>query len=215
MRTISVGIAMGLSVLVAAPASARESSRAVSVDDTQVRQWNNFADQLQRLHRRQLEGRTIREVERSGGYARQPDFYREVEYIDADSGQLLSRIQWERGNPERVHAIEVYVHDNSGRVARDYMAWYLPEHRNAPRQTTINLYQHGGDLTGWRQFDASGKRIYEKCQGAADRKVLIELADEDRIAEAEARPDGVAHSADYSLCFGDLPKTAGRYLTPQ
>jgi hypothetical protein len=109
----------------------------------------------------------------------------------------------------------VYVYDGNGRLERDYMTWFLPEFRNAPRQTTVNLYQYNGDWTGWRQFDASGRRIYEKCSSATDRRVLIELTDEDRIVEAEEQPDGIAHSASYRRCFGELPLTAGVYLTPQ
>jgi hypothetical protein len=209
------GLVAALAALTTAASVAQESSRAVSVNEAQVRQWNDFAERLLHLHRRQLEGRTIHKAERTGGYARQPDFYREIDYIDADSGRLLSRVQWERANPDRFHAIEVYVYGTDGRLARDYMAWYLPEHRNAPRQTTINLYQYNGGLTGWRQFDASGKRIYEKCSTATNGRVLIELEDEDRIAEAEAGADGIAHGPDYRRCFGELPKVAGRYLVPQ
>jgi hypothetical protein len=215
MRTTIFGLTVLLTTTVMAAPIAPESSRTMSVNEAQVRQWNDFAERLHHLHRRQLEGRTIRETERTGGYARHPDFYREVEYIDADSGRLLSRIQWERDNPDRFHAIEVYVYGKNGRLERDYMAWFLPQYRNAPRQTTINLYQYSESFTGWRQFDASGRRIYEKCSRAADKKVLIELADEDRIAEAEDQPDGIAHSAEYQRCFGELPKVAGRYLIPQ
>jgi hypothetical protein len=214
MKASISGLTAVLVALVSAPLDAKDSSRSVSVNEAQVRQWNAFADRLHQLHRNQMEGRTVRTAERTGGYARQPDFYREVDYVDAANGRLLSRVQWERDQPERFHAIEVYVYNDNGRLARDYMAWYLPGYRNAPRQTAINLYQHGGGLTGWRQFDASGKRIYEKCT-AADRTVLIELADEDRIAEAEELQDGVARSADYRRCFGNLPLTAGVYLTPQ
>jgi hypothetical protein len=45
--------------------------------------------------------------------------------------------------------------------------------------------------------------------------VLIELRGEDRIGHAEEDRRSVVYSDHYRRCFGDLPKTAGRYLTPQ
>jgi len=198
----------------AASVNARENTRSVQVNEEQVKQLNTFVDKLHRLHRQQLQGRKIRETEQFGGYARLPEFYREVSYFDADSGRLLSRVQWERENPDRIHSIEVYVYDDRGRLARDYMAWYLPHYRNAPRQTAVNLHHYEGDLHGWRQFDGVGVRIYEKCTRVPGEKLVFELADE-RIEQAEETPGSVAHTRDYKRCFGGLEKTAGRYLTPQ
>lgn len=213
MRTLLVGAGLAL-VAIAAGAQTRPNPGDVQVDDQRVRQWNAFADSLYRLHRQQTEGRQVREAEKIGGYARLEGFYREVSYFDAGSGRLLSRIQWERENPERIHTIEVYVYDDQGRVARDYMAWYLPHFRNAPRQTTINLHHYDGELHGWRQFDASDTRIYERCTRLPDKKVLIELNGEDRIGHAEENPR-IVNSPEYRRCFGGLEKTAGRYLKPQ
>lgn len=213
MRTLLAGICLAL-VAVAAGAQTRPNPDTVQVDDQSVRQWNTFADSLYRLHQRQIAGRKIREAEQIGGYARLEGFYREVSYHDADTGRLLSRIQWERANPERIHTIEVYVYDDQGRVARDYMAWYLPHYRNAPRQTTINLHHYDGGLHGWRQFDASDNRIYEKCTRLADEKVLVEINGEDRIGHAEDNPRSVVHSGEYRRCFGGLPRTAGAFLQP-
>ncbi len=213
MRTLLAGICLAL-VAVAAGAQTRPNPDTVQVDDQSVRQWNTFADSLYRLHQRQIAGRKIREAEQIGGYARLEGFYREVSYHDADTGRLLSRIQWERANPERIHTIEVYVYDDQGRVARDYMAWYLPHYRNAPRQTTINLHHYDGGLHGWRQFDASDNRIYERCSRQPGDKVLIELRGEDRIGHAEENPR-IVNSREYQRCFGGLQKTAGRYLMPQ
>lgn len=199
----------------AAAAQTRDNTVTVRVDDERVQQWNVFADRLYRLHRQQTRGRDIRESEKIGGYARLEGFYREVSYHDAESGRLLSRIQWERENPERIHTIEVYLYDDRGRVARDYMAWYLPNFRNAPRNTAINLYHYDNGLRGWRQFNASGERVYEKCTRLSDGRTVLEPWGEYRIDDAEVDPRSVAHSTEYRRCFGGLPRTAGRYLTPQ
>ncbi|MEK7262436.1 MAG: hypothetical protein AAB194_03900 [Pseudomonadota bacterium] len=212
-RVTSCLMAAGL-MLLAASAGAREDTRSVQVNEDQVQRLNAFVDKLHRLHQQQLQGRKIREAEQLGGYARLPEFYREVSYFDADSGRLLSRIQWERANPDRIHGIEVYVYDDRGRVARDYMAWYLPHYRNAPRQTSVNLHHYEGDLHGWRQFDGVGTRTYEKCTRVPGEKLVFELTEE-RIEQAEDTPGSVAHGQDYKRCFRGLGKTAGRYLTPQ
>ena len=124
-RVTSCLMAAGLAFLTAS-VGAREDTRSVQVNEDQVKRLNAFADKLHRLHQQQLQGRKIHETEQFGGYARLPEFYREVSYFDADSGRLLSRIQWERNAPERIHTIEVYVYDDRGRLARDYMAWFLP-----------------------------------------------------------------------------------------
>ncbi len=214
MRRFFTGCLMALLAGGVAAAQTRTAPDTVPVDDQRVRQWNAFADDLYRLHQRQTAGRQIRETEQVGGYARLEGFYREVSYYDAANGRLLSRIQWERENPERIHTIEVYVYDDRGRVARDYMAWYLPHFRNAPRQTTINLHHYDGELHGWRQFDASDNRIYERCTQLPDGKVVLELWGEDRIDHAEENPR-VVNSREYRRCFGGLEKTAGKFLQPQ
>ena len=212
-RVTSCLMAAGLAFLTAS-VGAREDTRSVQVNEDQVKRLNAFADKLHRLHQQQLQGRKIRETEQFGGYARLPEFYREVSYFDADSGRLLSRVQWERENPDRIHGIEVYVYDDRGRLARDYMAWYLPHYRNAPRQTAVNLHHYEGDLHGWRQFDGVGVRTYEKCTRVPGEKLVFELAEE-RIEQAEETPGSVAHTQDYKRCFGGLEKTVGEFLQPQ
>jgi hypothetical protein len=188
------------------------ASSAISEDEEQVRVWNIFADNLYQLHLRQLRTAAVRETERTGGYKDQPDFFREVVYTDARSGRILSRIEWERKRPERIHAIEVYIYDAQGRLVRDYMAWFLPEFRNAPRQTTINLYHYGDGLRGWRQFDASGRRIYEKCTN--DKQVTLIEMQQDEIARAAASSRGSMQEETYQGCFGGLDTEADDYLTP-
>ncbi|MEK7697436.1 MAG: hypothetical protein AAB346_04820, partial [Pseudomonadota bacterium] len=73
-------MAAGLALLTVS-AGAREATRSVQVNDDQVQRLNTFVDKLHRLHQQQLQGRKIRETELFGGYARLPEFYREVSYF--------------------------------------------------------------------------------------------------------------------------------------
>jgi hypothetical protein len=198
--------------------TAADQVRTVSVQEDQVAAWNRFAEAVHQLHRSQLQGHRIEEAEEYGGYRGLPRFYRQVTYRDAESRRVLSRIQWEREQPDRVHSIEVYVYSAEGRLLRDYMAWYLPQWRNAPRATAINLYHYDEGIRGWRQFDASNERTYEKCsewRDGKEQRTLIELS-EGKLAEALAEPTkGVLASALYQRCFASLTDTAGRYLEPK
>lgn len=201
--------------LTTATTAQADELKAVAVDEKQVAQWNGFADKLYQFHQRQLQGRETKRAERLGGYHELPNFYREVSFYDAKTEQLLSRVQWESQQPEVIHQIEVFVYDNQGRVVRDYLARYLPVYRNAPRQTLINLHHYDKDVHGFRQFDASDNRIYEKCSARrSGTKVLIEL-NEDEIERAEANNGELTKSGTYRRCFGNLQKTAGIYLAPQ
>jgi len=195
------------------PAGAVEAT-PMHEDSVHVRTWNRFADDLLALHQRRLARREVRTEEHIGGYADISRFYREVSYYDADSGRLLSRIRWEREHPDRVHVIEVFVRDEQGRVVRDYTAAYLPYYRNAPSQTLISLHRYHGDLHAFRTFDASGARIFERCQGTWQGRELDFMLDEDAIYEQEGEPDSVMESPQYKACFGDLQTTAEGYLKP-
>jgi hypothetical protein len=216
MHKAARGFFLVAALAVGAASAARDEARTIAVQEDQVTSWNRFADQLLAMHRQQLAGRKIRETEEFGGYANLPRFYREVSYYDADSGRLLSRIQWETAQPERVHTIEVYVYEANGRLARDYMAWFLPRFRNAPRATTVNLYHYGRDVRGWRQFDASGNHIYERCdsrQGDQVGKTLLEF-DDIALAKGNAAEAAAVQNELYLRCFGDLRASAGPHLTP-
>lgn len=219
--SVKLGIAWVLvvaAVVLRLDVAAADEVRSVSVQDDQVAAWNRFAEGVYQLHRSQLQGRKIEEAEAFGGYRGLPRFYREVTYRDADTKRLLSRIQWEREHPDRIHSIEVYVYGADGRLLRDYMAWYLPQGRNAPRATAINLYHYDEGVRGWRQFDASNERTYEKCsewRDGREQRTLIELS-EGELVEAVAEPTkGVPASALYRRCFASLADTAGRYLEPK
>ena len=106
------------------------------------------------------------------------------------------------------------MHDDQGRVVRDYAAAYLPEGRNAPIQTLINLHAYNGGLHAFRQFDASGSRIYEFCEGNhGGEPVRLQLFEEDLVGTSEAA-ERILASPVYSACFEGLPAQAGRYLDP-
>ncbi|HEY5682560.1 MAG TPA: hypothetical protein VIR61_02675 [Sulfuricaulis sp.] len=200
-----------VSFIALAPITALSETVALSVDEDQVSVWNQFAESLVDLHEQGIAGREIRISELTGGYGGEfaKGFtYREVSYHDAASGKLLSRIRYDENKPEKIQVIDVYIYDASGRVIRDYTAMYLPRGRHAPVRTFINLYQYGEKLHGFRQFDASGNRLYEQCQGKfADRDVDFDLEDYQIKPRVEA-------TKEYQACFGKLPNTAEKYLIP-
>ena len=142
-----------------------------------------------------------------------PEFYREERFYRDD--RLISKVQWEKDNPELLHTIEVFIHDDQGRVIRDYVAAYLPTYRNAPTQTLITLHRYQDELHAFRSFDASGYRVVERCIGSLNGQQVHLLLDEDEIHEAQGDPQGIMTSETYQACFGDLPTEAGKYLTPQ
>jgi hypothetical protein len=181
-----------------------------------IERWNWFARAVYALHARRVAAHEVRTTERIGGYARQPGFYKEVTYVDELTGHMISRVQWERANPERLHSIEVFIRDASGRVIRDYGTWFLTHSRSAPQATVINLFAYNDGLVAYRQFDATDDRIYESCKGTYDDKpVKIELWDTD-IIRLVGEPDTIMTTPEYAACFRGLPvKSAGRYLTPQ
>lgn len=209
-RTLALTV-LGLGLAVSPPAmAATTAGHSVRVDNARVKAWNRFADDLYKVHRHLLRAHRTRMVETVGGYANMPAFYREESHFDAETGRLLSRVQWERENPSNIHAIEVYFYDTEGRVRRDYGATFLPVHRNAPIQTLVNLHHHDKDLHAFRQFDASGERIYEQCRGTHfDEPVDISIP-----FPTVGTPRSILESEAYVACFGFLPADAGDALDP-
>lgn len=204
-------IVLGLTLAVPALVQAAQSPYAMTEDKTHVRNWNTFADGCLALHKQQLAEHQVREKTRVGGYANQPEFYTEHTYYDAKTGAMLSRLQWEKANPDRLHVCEVYVYDDQGRVVRDFAAAYLPEGRNAPVQTLVNLHQYNGDLHAFRQFDASGDRMYEFCEGKWNGKpVQLRLFEEELYGNSD-----ITSSPQYAACFEGLPAKPGEYLQPR
>lgn len=183
----------------------------VDVNEQQVKAWNRFSATLLNLHKQQISGREIRTNEESGKYggeAAKGYSYKDTEYYDAKSGRLLSRVRWDGDKPDVYHTIEVYVYDGAGKLMRDFVSIYLPWARNAPISTFINLHRHTDGLHAFRQFDASGNRLYEQCKGVFSGKTVeISLEFEDIDARETATPV-------YKACFGKLPETAGAFLNP-
>lgn len=187
---------------------------SIKVDHLQVKQWNQFADSLYLLHQQQLEGKKIRTQSETGGYATHPAFYVETRYYDANTGLLLSRVQRESKHPDVVHLIEVNVYDQEQRLVRDYLAAYLPDHRNAPIQTLINLHGYTQDLHAYRQFDASGARIYEQCEGENGNQAVLISLDEDEFSAGPGRRAKLLDSQIYQRCFAVIPTLADEFLQP-
>lgn len=190
-------------------------SEAMKGDNQHVRRWNSFANNLLELHKRLVSQQVNTIKTRMGGYAHLPNFYKEYKYINKKTGKLISQVQWEKAYPDNLHTIEVYIYDKFGRVTRDYSAAYLPDYRNAPTQTLISLHAYSGLLHAFRSFDATGDHILDRCTGRHQGKKINILLDEDELYEGQFEKNGVMQSDTYQLCFKDLPKTAGKYLTPQ
>ena len=194
---------------------AAASGESMKVDDNHVNSWNRFSDKVLELHERQIEGKHIVKTEVPGGYLSNPDFYREVTYKDKNTGRVLSVIQWENANPDKVHSIEVFVYNDDGKVVRDYSASYLPGSRNAPVQTLINLHNYNGGLHAFRQFDVTQDVIYEYCQGEYNGKQHeLRLFEEDLVA-ADYDSRQLLKSPIYKACFNGLQAHIGKYIKPQ
>lgn len=186
------------------------SAIAMTPDEDQVQTWNRFADTVYALHERMLATHEVRSTEETGRYG--GEFakrfgFRETSYYDAKSNRLLSRVRRDQDKPDDVHIVEVFVYDPAGRVARDFSFIYLPWARNAPIRTFINLHQHSEGLHAYRQFDASGNRLYEYCEGkSSGREVKISLED------FQIKPK-VISTKTYRACFAKIPPNASVYLT--
>lgn len=185
-----------------------------TVDTKQVKVWNNFADKLLDLHKKIISTHKVKETTRMGGYRGNPDFYKEHSYHDAKTGRLLSRVQWEAEEPDKLHVLELFLYNNKGQLERDYTVAFLPGARNAPMQTLVTLYNYNGKLKAFRNFDASGETTYESCDGDLKGK-YVQLSFEDyEIAELRHNKKGISSSDEYKACFGAIPLDAGSALQP-
>ena len=142
------------------------------------------------------------------------DFYREVKHFDKKSRRLLSRVLWEIDNPEQIHEIEVFVYDTNGKLKRDYLTAFLPGHRNAPVQTLINFHYQNDELKSFRQFDVSGQKIYERCEGKFLNDPLNISLDDSDFAEYSDETMKTMESQEYQACFGHTIATLGDYINP-
>jgi hypothetical protein len=184
---------------------------------SKAEKWNHFAESLQTLSSHLIKITDVRKEELTGGYGGVTDeleFYRETKYYDIKTGKLISKVKMENKYPDRLHAIEVYIYDESGHVKRDYSATYLPVHRKAPYQTLINIYHYKDGLRGYRQFDASDDVLYEQCKGTyKNEEVLISLVDYEIPDHPGQLTDNTTQAA-YRICFENMPATAAPYLDP-
>jgi tetratricopeptide (TPR) repeat protein len=194
-------------------AGAAEDQATVHEDRTRVDQWNRFAARLYEVHRERMAGRQIRTETKEGGYG--GDFskgfhYVETSYFDRESGRLLARIRRNKAKPDILHTIEENFYDAKGRVIRDYTAAWLPRFHNAPYQTLIDLHVYNGKLHAFRQFDASGEIIFEKCEGSYSGKAVNMSLEDYEIPTNQMEMSGV-----YLACFSGLPSVAGKWLDPR
>ncbi|MDH5394898.1 MAG: hypothetical protein OEW97_01375 [Gammaproteobacteria bacterium] len=188
------------------------ATEALKEDNKHVRTWNKFASDTLALHKKLTAGKNITVKNKTGGYAHSKDFYLEKSYYN--NNRLISKVQWEKDNPEQLHTIDVYIHDATGRVIRDFSAAYLPFYHNAPTQTLISFHHYNGQLHAFRSFDASGDRIIEGCSGKDKKGQKINfILDEDELYEES---DGFMLSAEYKQCFDGLTQDKpGKYIIPQ
>jgi len=187
------------------------AEKTVQENKKTVNLWNNFVEDIYKLHLKQTSQSEINKTKRSGSYHRRPDFFQEIKYYDKSSNNLLSRIEWETNNPEKIHSIEVLVRDKKDKVIREYSASYLPGFRNAPYQTLINLHHYSDKLHSFRQFDASDNLIYEVCRSLSSKNKLFE---HDDYEIPDNYKHGIGATKSYQRCFKPLPKTAKAYLIP-
>ena len=198
---------------VTAPVSAQETQqgiKSVKENTSQVSHLNAFVDDLMRIHRHRLNTRNIKHIETVGGYKDMPEHFRDAEYRDANTDRLLSRIRWENKPSGLPEMIEIFFYDKQGRVSVDYMAIYMPGHRNAPFQALINVHGHDDALTAFRQFDAFGDRLFERCKGDFFGDTVDLFLDE---MDIPPDPKDVSNEL-YVACFGLLPVTADKFLDP-
>lgn len=196
-------------------AYAEESADRMREDKEHVNAWNHFADACLDAHKEIIKTNDLTKTEKIGGYYNNPNFYREVTYTDKKSGLVKSRVQWEKDEPNKVHVMELFYHDDKGRVERDYTVAFLPTHRNAPTQTLIAFHNYNDNLHAFRSFDASGVTVFERCEGNYKGKE-VEISYEDYEIETlrlDPKKSDMAKPI-YQACFGDLPLTAGKQIKP-
>lgn len=181
-------------------------------DNVHARVWNKFASDSLALHKKLTDGKNYQVKKSIGSYANVKNFYTEYRYLN--KGKLVSQVQWEKDDPKTLHTIEVFVHDEKGRVARDFMAAYLPFFHNAPTQTLISFHHYTGNLHSFRSFDATGDLVLERCMGKDEKGQTVNmLLDEDDLYND---PDELIGSKEYNICFAGLKQEKlGKFIVPQ
>lgn len=191
-----------------------ESTASSSSDKKHVKILNQFAQRLRILHELQTTQNEIFQKESKGGYRGGDDFYREVKYYNKKTGNLLSRVMWEIEKPDQIHEIEVFVYDDNGRLKRDYLAAFLPVLRNAPVQALINLHHQNDEVKSFRQFEVSGEKIYEFCEGKFFGEPLTISLDDNDFFVPNEETIKLMESVEYLSCFDKTMGTLGSYVNP-
>ena len=191
-----------------------DTSASVLANIQHTNAWNQFANRLYLLHLHQTSQYKTFTKESTGGYPGNSDFYREVKFYDSKSQLLISRVLWEIKNPDQIHEIEVFIYDDTGKLKRDYLAAFIPGGRNAPIQTLINFHYQNDELKSFRQFDASGQKIYELCEGKFFNKPLTISLDDNDFASHDSDITQLVESQEYQACFGHTIATLGDYINP-
>lgn len=197
-----------------AHAAGEDRSQTMKEDKTHVNQWNKFADACLQSHKRRISQNKIVTKNRKGGYYGRPNFYNEITYKHADTGKMLSRVQWEAANPEVVHVIELFDYDDKGRIQRDYTAAYLPGARNAPVQTLASFHIYNDDLHAFRSFDANREAVFERCSGTLSGKSVSISLEDYEIEDVRNGINPLAGSPAYQACFKGMPLKPGEDLLP-
>lgn len=192
--------------------SIASATEAMKGDNKHARVWNKFANDCLSLHKKLTDGKDLQVKNRVGGYTSVDVSYTEDRYFD--KGRLVSQVQWENGNLNKLHTIEIYIHDETGRVVRDFISAYLPFYHSAPTQTLVSFHHYNSDLHAFRSFDASGDTVLERCTGKNKKGQPVDIIlDEDEIYNDD---DGIIGSGDYNECFTGLKqKQLGKYIVPQ
>ena len=188
------------------------SAEEMKEDNVHSLVWNKFANDCLSLHKKLTDGKNLQVKSREGKYNNVDFFYTEHRYFD--KGNLISQVQWENGNKNLLHTIEVYLYDKKGRVVRDFISAYLPSYHHAPTQTLISFHHHTGELHAFRTFDASGDTVLERCTGMNKKGQSVDfILDEDDLYNDY---DGIMESGEYIECFAGLKQhRLGKYIVPQ
>lgn len=210
------GIFKKLSVIIFLASISQASMAEMQAIVDIPKQWNKFVDDLIAFNDRLIKQTPHSETWRIGGYSNEPKFFDEVTYTNKETNKVTSIVQWERANPAAVHSIEIKLHDEQGRIIKDFSASYLTKHRNAPIQTLITIHYYNKDLHGFRVFDASHTRIYDVCRGKYKGKTVnIDLDDDyGELSEALENKKGIMSSAAYRACFGGRNVDKSRLTIP-
>jgi len=186
-------------------------------DDTHVPRWNKFVDDLFTVHQHLIKDRNVYTKESNGGYGgvtNDTEFYHEVRYYDGETDRLLSNIKRENKNPDNIHAIDVNIYDDQGRIIRDYSAYYLPKYRNAPYQTLIDIHHYSKNLHSIRQFDANNELLFEFCEGTHNGEPVKISHESHEIPDRISDINKKSQRDMYKACFNQMTKSAGAYINP-